>query len=122
MPSSWRDLYSPTARAALNAQLNSALLGRIQRSDQFERVSTSERGNEARDGVSTSDQEGAPRAAAAEDEEEDEGEDKMCIVCMDKPRATRFGCGHACCCLDCARTLKAMPEPQAVCPTCHLKH
>ena len=66
--------------------------------------------------------EGAPWAAAlhaaAEDEEEDEGEDKMCIVCMDKPRATRFGCGHACCCFDCARTLKAMPEPQAVCPTC----
>ena len=67
--------------------------------------------------ASTSDHEGAGRVAA-EDEEEDEGEDKMCIVCMVKPRATRFGCGHACCCFDCARTLKAMPEPQAVCPTC----
>ena len=64
---------------------------------------------------------------AATSDHGNEPEDAMCIVCLDKPRATRFGCGHACCCNDCARTLKAMPSialpngervPQAVCPTC----
>ena len=27
---------------------------------------------------------------------------KLCIVCLDEPRATRFACGHACCCAECA--------------------
>ncbi len=41
---------------------------------------------------------------------------KMCIVCEESPRATRFGCGHACCCQECTQRLMAMAEPR--CPTC----
>ena len=41
---------------------------------------------------------------------------KMCIICEESPRATRFGCGHACCCQECTQRLMAMAEPR--CPTC----
>lgn len=41
---------------------------------------------------------------------------KECIICLDAPRATRFDCGHACCCIDCAGVLLARADPR--CPTC----
>ena len=41
---------------------------------------------------------------------------KECVVCLSEPRATRFDCGHACCCADCAAVLLAAREPR--CPNC----
>ena len=39
---------------------------------------------------------------------------KECVICLSEPRMTRFDCGHACCCLDCATALLAAPFPR--CP------
>ena len=41
---------------------------------------------------------------------------KMCDVCLVEPRATRFNCGHASCCAECAHHIVASPTP--VCPIC----
>ena len=41
---------------------------------------------------------------------------KECVVCLIEPRATRFDCGHACCCGDCADIL--LGPPDAKCPLC----
>ena len=42
---------------------------------------------------------------------------KECQVCLDQIRAVRFGCGHACCCEECAlRLLDA--QGAAFCPAC----
>ena len=41
---------------------------------------------------------------------------KECVICLDQPRETRFSCGHACCCFDCANYL--LGAANAVCPTC----
>lgn len=41
---------------------------------------------------------------------------RLCVVCMDKPRATRFGpCGHATCCNNCGTQLMQMG---GLCPIC----
>ena len=36
---------------------------------------------------------------------------KDCDVCLVRPRATRFDCGHTCCCQTCADILLAQPDP-----------
>lgn len=43
---------------------------------------------------------------------------RECVICMEKPRSTRFGCGHALCCADCAAALKRTSNR---CPGCRMK-
>ena len=48
------------------------------------------------------------------------GEDKSCVVCWEKPRNATIvhgDSGHGCCCLGCAKELKARQQP---CPVCRL--
>jgi hypothetical protein len=40
---------------------------------------------------------------------------RQCLVCLDAPRAVRFGCGHLVACSDCAQILHARGDP---CPLC----
>jgi hypothetical protein len=43
---------------------------------------------------------------------------RECVVCLSAERATRFGCGHAACCAECAAILRARGEP---CPVCRAR-
>jgi serine/threonine protein kinase len=45
-------------------------------------------------------------------------ESKECIICMAKPRATRFMCGHSICCEECASILQDRCDP---CPSCRCR-
>ncbi|KAL3906384.1 MAG: hypothetical protein SGPRY_010567, partial [Prymnesium sp.] len=44
---------------------------------------------------------------------------RECAVCLIAPVATRFECGHACCCHECATALLHVPYP--TCPLCRSK-
>lgn len=47
---------------------------------------------------------------------EDDEEEKICIVCFDRPKDTAFyRCGHVACCWECANTLK---RTSSKCPVC----
>lgn len=43
---------------------------------------------------------------------------RECVICMERPRSTRFGCGHALCCAECANALKRTSNR---CPGCRKK-
>ena len=45
--------------------------------------------------------------------------EQQCVVCLDTPRqrAVFLNCGHANCCLACAKTIQAR-DPYPTCPTC----
>jgi hypothetical protein len=42
---------------------------------------------------------------------------RECVICMCEPRTVRFGCGHACCCRECADELQGGTQPR-LCPAC----
>jgi len=42
----------------------------------------------------------------------------QCTVCLDRPTAVVFGCGHPCVCRECAKTLRASDCFR--CPICRL--
>ena len=45
-------------------------------------------------------------------------EDQACVICWEKPRNATIvhgDSGHGCCCLECAKQLKARSQP---CPIC----
>ena len=43
--------------------------------------------------------------------------ERECVICMSVPRAARFGCGHCCCCENCAAILQARSNG---CPVCRV--
>ena len=40
-------------------------------------------------------------------------EENVCIICLDDARSVAFGCGHLCCCGECADELKECPVCRA---------
>jgi hypothetical protein len=60
----------------------------------------------------------AVAAAAAAAELEAERESRLCVVCLDAPKARLLApCGHACVCGACADALAARPGG-GLCPVC----
>ena len=52
-------------------------------------------------------------------ETEDE-ERRECKICLDAPRAVRFGgCGHSCVCVECDEMLRGLPPDRRRCPLCN---
>lgn len=47
--------------------------------------------------------------------QEEQGDERDCVVCMVEARSVRFGCGHLVCCTGCADHLRAQ---QMSCPNC----
>ena len=65
----------------------------------------------------------ATGAAAAERSDDATLVPATCVLCMVAPRTIRFGCGHTCCCLPCARLLASRAASPAhaahgACPAC----
>ena len=58
------------------------------------------------------------RASGKEMGDAGSAEDKSCVICWEKPRNATIvhgETGHGCCCIDCAKELKARNQP---CPIC----
>jgi hypothetical protein len=51
----------------------------------------------------------------------DHHDDSQCIICTERPRASRLGCGHSCMCEDCLARLLLLDRGSAKCPICRAR-